>query len=465
LLNQLSQTEVNNLNIKNIPFETFSNLSEENLKALLNNSILLNKLTTAQVQMLDPKKLSNFLKDKLSTPLTMDFIKKLSWQQTRQLLNDHTGFRLRNLFTKLKENLPSDALEFMQNKKSDQQQEFKFKINDEKQKNKEKAYIHTKLMQLSEDKRPNNINTAIAYMQDGEALWNSMQEEIWGKKNNEQSKILNEIFKQMDTQPSEDEKQKLTMIFNGSLPQELNSDIFQKFMNSYEKIIIKLQWYFYKKSILEDGRAFDGGAITFKDNKGNLFNFLDNYAKLLNPDYASFFKSWNTKAYKRISSHFKGQTKNKNTGIDIDIPKSNLELGLPLNAPHLLFDQRTNGYVFIKWEPHGMGTIKDIFSHSVSFIKTRGENDESKQSKDRIPEDVKKQFWKLYTVTKTKKIQKIIDSQGISGMLSLLQDNPERLNTFENYLTEKRAQVSGLRNYQKSSLKERRGGESIIHFE
>ena len=47
-------------------------------------------------------------------------------------------------------------------------------------------------------------------------------------------------------------------------------------------------------------------------------------------------------------------------------------------------------------------------------------------------------------------------------MISLLHD-PTSLQSFEQYLTNDRAQKPGLRNYQESTLKVRRGGESIIN--
>lgn len=66
--------------------EFFSRLSSESLKILLDKPKVLENLTQNQIQAINPESLSEALYDKLSQPLSVDFVNKLSWQQVRQLL-------------------------------------------------------------------------------------------------------------------------------------------------------------------------------------------------------------------------------------------------------------------------------------------------------------------------------------------------------------------------------------------
>jgi len=449
-LQTLTEEEIDQLNFADIAPKRFATLSVAAIKALLNQPKLLVKLSKQQVQSINPERLSNVLKDRLVKSLDDQFVQKLSWRQIRQILADHTGWRLKNWLTDFKANFSSQALELMKNKISQTEEEFK----DHGQ---EQSFLEIELHKLPQSKRPQDVNKALEYMQEGEQLWLRLKQGVW-KKSGEPSPILEQVFRGMTNYATitDEQKKDLIDIFNGIESQGRNEELFQEFIKSYQKVIIKLQWYFYKLSILEDGRAFEGGAITFKDTEGNLFNFLDNYARLISPDYTSFWNSWNSKAYKRTSSHFKGEVQDKNIGIDIATD----ELGLPLNAPHLLFDQRKNGYIFLKWEPHGMSTLKDVGVHGWSFLTTRGENDESKHTKDRIPADVKNKFWALYQGPKTAEIKKQVDAQGIAGMLALLSESSKK--EFMQYLTQDRAKNVKLRNYHQSTLSVRRGGEAII---
>ncbi len=468
-LQQLSIEQTANLNFSVVAPSVFSELSEESIKALLQNFELLTKLSSQQVQAITPALLSRVLKSKLSDTLSKSFVEKLSLKQIQQLLGDHVEWRWdnfwKNLGTNFKKNFTPDALDYMKNKETDLNE----KVDFHNDKANEDAYLTNALAKLPEDKRPADINTAVEYMQEGKDLWDILKKgNLWSSQ--VRGKILSKIFEQIPNL-SADQIDTLTKIFNGELPPDPNDPNFNRFMDIYQTMIIKLQWYFYKLSILEDGRAFEGGAITFEDKQAILFNFLENYARLISPDYKSFWKSWGTKAYKRTSSHFTSSNplkkilnffkgEDKNIGIDMVVPK--VELGLPLNYPHLLFDQRKNGYVFVKWEPHGMSTLKDVLRHGLSFGKTFNENDESKHSKDRIPKNVKDEFWKtLYKGAKTTEIKEAVAVDGISKMLELL--SPDARITFEKYLTQDRAKNPKLRNFQATTLSVRRGGEAIIN--
>ena len=88
---------------------------------------------------------------------------------------------------------------------------------------------------------------------------------------------------------------------------------------------------------------FTEGTFVVEDKDHRLFNFLRSVPG----------------AYKRISSHFKDY-KTQHYGLDIP--------NLPCLKQHILFGQTAQGYMFIKPENHGIGTLGDALMHGQEFV-------------------------------------------------------------------------------------------------
>ncbi len=100
--------------LKKITVEDIKNLPLEQVEKLLNKPVYLSKLSQNQVRAINPELFSKVLQNKLSQPLTSEFVKKLSTEQIQKLLGDHTGLRWKNWFTSFKDNFTADAFDYMQ---------------------------------------------------------------------------------------------------------------------------------------------------------------------------------------------------------------------------------------------------------------------------------------------------------------------------------------------------------------
>lgn len=363
--------------------------------------------------------------------------------------------------------------------------------------------IKDELQNLPKAYRPANIDVAVDYIQKGDSAWDSIKK---GKtfdavvKNIDAKNFVNydilvlkdcfDVDDEVFWNKIKDDTNLQALAKKNGLPfsrdalnskeyglylkaeyvrdHTINPKILEEYLNAYQTTIVQVQWHLYSKAILVD-KAFHGGMITFKDPQSYMFNLLDTYAELISPNYKnvgvlrSLFK---TGAYNRESSHWDGQRARdgKNFGIDI-LSKDGKSLPiLPGNNPHLLFGERTNGMTFVKWEEHGTSLQNGGLSHALSFIKTRGENDETVHSKERVPKDVMSLFEKLYKAKKSffERIFKKdttssdVKTYGISKMLELLEkQNPANALSFKNYLI-------SVKKYDPKTLNLRKGGEVIL---
>lgn len=241
---------------------------------------------------------------------------------------------------------------------------------------------------------------------------------------------------------------------------------FNKFIRAYQTTIVQLQWYFYARAIVQDGKAFTSGMISLQDPDHLLFKTLDGYAELVSPKYKlhsklSLHSLTTIKAYTRESSHYTGQKYFENDfGIDIQDEKNQPLRILPGNKSQLLFGIRLNGMTFIKWEDYGVtfnpvkGDVSIIPHIKGYFDKKDLEDNPGLHRREKTPQDVLKQFQNVYKKPISKADQNNIKTDGISYMLQLLKDSSQATK-FTSYLEKTKG-------YSADTLQYRKGGEVIL---
>lgn len=246
--------------------------------------------------------------------------------------------------------------------------------------------------------------------------------------------------------------------------------LLEKYQQAYQKSVVQLQWHLFAKSILQD-HAFTSGMITFKDPQSRLFNFIDGFAELMSPKY-KFHKAigvhslWADHAYTRVSSHWNGQKAfgGKNFGIDIKGIDGKPMSILPGNKSHILFGMRANGMTFIKWEEYGTTfNIKtgdySVLHHTVRYFEKKDVEDDPKlERREVVPGDVLEQFKSLYVKPLTAEEKALIEKDGISIMLQMLdRQSLKSAAAFQKFLIHDHG-------YQADTLSCRKGGEVILNL-
>lgn len=124
-LNAMQIEKVSPLIFKKVLPDVFKKLSPEKISQLSFSQLeVLTKaqfdaLDQIQVQAINSDQLSKALKNKLLEPLDISFVEKLSLEQIRNLLGNHTGFRFKNWGSMFKDNFTQAALKYMKEKRSE----------------------------------------------------------------------------------------------------------------------------------------------------------------------------------------------------------------------------------------------------------------------------------------------------------------------------------------------------------
>jgi len=243
-------------------------------------------------------------------------------------------------------------------------------------------------------------------------------------------------------------------------------NILEQVTDAYQHAIIKLQWYLFAQSIIQENQVFTSGMITQPDQDLNMFHFLDGYSELISPRYRLYsglspHSLWQSKAYTRKSSHFgkKKKFNDRNFGIDFKDVNGKTIPDLPGNKSHLLFGTLDNGHTFIKWEEYGITiNFKDsdysALTHIVRYFEKKDVPDEALHRREVVPKEVKFNF-KSYSPTVTKQEKPAIQKDGVSAMLGNLKSDPQKHQAFTDYLTK-------FKGYDPETLQYRKGNEVIL---
>jgi|GEM_PF-1082334 len=242
--------------------------------------------------------------------------------------------------------------------------------------------------------------------------------------------------------------------------------IIKEVADAYQHAIIKLQWYLFAQSIVQENQVFTSGIITQPDQDLNMFHFLDGYSELISPRYRLYsglspHSLWQSKAYTRKSSHWnkKREFNDRNFGIDFKDTDGKTMPDLPGNKSHLLFGTLDNGHTFIKWEEYGITiNFKDsdysAFTHVVRYFEKKNVADAELHRREVVPKEVKFNF-QSYSPTVTKQEKPAIKKDGVSAMLGNLKSDPQKHQAFTDYLTK-------FKGYDPETLQYRKGNEVIL---
>jgi hypothetical protein len=399
----------------------------------------------------------------------------------------------------------------------------------------EEAFLREEIAKLPEDRRPANIDLALKNMAEGQKVFeniqegkffdavkddmkktnmlyfhneyereiklfdkalNSSDEDFWGTLVNElldnpEDNFLLQISKKIGKKYEAEEllsndSNELKTLF---LSQEFNmyfrleytrakaesysryGNFLKIFKASYAKMVVKLQWYLYKKSMLE-GKTFTSGMITFKDSDDRCFKFLEGYVELMSPGYRHqnlFSSIFQKNAYTRMSSHYAGQTGlgGKQYGIDLDQNLKNT-IGLPSDKGHILFGMRTNGMTFVKWEDFGttfnVGRKQSDMSlvpHMFNFFHKVGKADTAQEFRESDLKNMKEDFKEIYGKNLSANDEALIKSEGIAGMKKILDrlDDKTKIEQFQKAFSKNFPQ------HDVSTIPQRKGGEVVLHFD
>lgn len=362
--------------------------------------------------------------------------------------------KVKNWFLKLFNALPADSAELqVEAKKADvkstikeaeiQQKQLDFlkqaqeELTPEQLADKDVQTVIEEYLKLPSGARPESIKVALEKMESGEKVREAIK-----KGNFSEVPGVKDIFE--DASIAEADKTTLTKLLTNEevTTEELEalrkSDHYDRIKQTYLRTIVDLQWDIYKQAML-DNSGFASGMVTIPDASENVMNLMENYVKLVNPDYnasgTSVASLTNNEGYNRsgkVSSHWKGMVEgNRIYGIDVRFDGEYVK-DLPGNKQQLHFGRLTNGDTFIKWEYHGT-TLNtgdaSLLEHALDYKKTQamkkeGVNDKTKAfRKEHVLEGTKTAFKEAMgdeyeKLSKAEKKQ--IKAQGISSMVEMV---------------------------------------------
>jgi hypothetical protein len=211
------------------------------------------------------------------------------------------------------------------------------------------------------------------------------------------------------------------------------------------------------------------GTMVIEDKNGALHDFFRTYVEIscklnegqnANIDKPKFIAS--TKAYGRISSHFKeyfkygsqpGAKRPAQYGIDLDNPIKTFTENVKPNdiRSHFLFGKLdpSSDLMFIKFETHGLGGPKEAAIHGLNFVKrffekaiekkqtstkskTKAETDqkqfEIRDRRENTPKEILKEYKKILDGTDLSKKDKTVllekaKARGISAIVENIKSN------------------------------------------
>lgn len=231
-----------------------------------------------------------------------------------------------------------------------------------------------------------------------------------------------------------------------------SDEIIKKFIEAYGQAVIALQWFLYAQAILEN-ETFFKAVITIPDKNLLLFHFIDGYAELISPRYKlysalSIHSFWKSDAHTQITRHWKYKKLFKDAafGVNFKHEDQDQEFPLPLNNAHLVFGILDNNLTFIKWQkrgPHIMDVMKNKNSIDPKFIRS-----------DRVSRDILLQFKSLFGHPLTRHQTLLINKDGISAMVQMLDNESKKL--FNNFLKQ-------IKKYNLLDNNLRKGNEIILN--
>ncbi len=243
------------------------------------------------------------------------------------------------------------------------------------------------------------------------------------------------------------------MLFRMSYLKTLITDdkIILKIQKSYQDAIIALQWFLYAQALLENDK-FLSAMVVIPDQNLSLFYFLDGYAELIAPRYRlysalSMHSLCQPNARTQITRHWKHKKLFKDSAFGISFLNEDKkpEFILPLNNAHIVFGTLENHMTFIKWQKKGL--------HSID-IKNKKNLEPHYLRSDKIPKDVLLQFKSLFGHQLTRHQSFLVNKDGISAMIQML--DPESRPLFTTFLKK-------IKKYNPIDNNLRKGNEIILN--
>lgn len=366
------------------------------------------------------------------------------------------------------------------------QEQFRFldrvqnELTEEQLSDPETQQIIQEYLKLPYQAYPDNIADALERMQRGQQVRNAIN-----KGNFDNIEEIKSIKKKLTPDHQKIFEKLLTN--KPVTPEELESlrqsEHIKEIKQAYLRTIVDLQWDVYKQAMLEKS-GFASGMVTIPDAQENVMNFMENYVKLVNPDYdasgVSLKSLTNKEGYSRsgrVSSHWKGRvTDQRIYGIDVRSADGSYVKDLPGNKQQLHFGRLDNGTTFIKWEYHGTTLAADdasLLSHALDYKRTQemkktGANKSEVFRKEHVLEETQTAFKEaLGDVELSKEQEKAVKQKGIAEMVKILEEQitsasslkerasaAEKLGTFKDHL-------SSL-GYDPNTLHLRKGNEVLL---
>jgi hypothetical protein len=269
----------------------------------------------------------------------------------------------------------------------------------------------------------------------------------------------------------------------------------KEYLENYLKAIESIGEHFFNAAKTKDPQM-SSGTMVIEDSKGPLHKFLRDYVEIscklnegpkANIDKPKFVASSN--AYGRVSSHFKEYYKYGTAPKGGLPPQYGIDLKNPINTftedikpndirSHFLFGKidPASDYMFIKFETHGLGGVKEAAIHGVNFVKRAIEKAREKKEptaktqeptdrfavKDRrenTPKPILKEYGNLIAKKKLTKKQKAAllrkaKARGVSAIMEELKDKTDD--------DSKRLSDKIIKTYGKENLDIRVGNEVIF---